>query len=81
MEDNDINPTRNIAGTATDITLKMHITWGYPIYVLDTRLQGNISGLPKWEPRSHAGIYLGHSPFHAGSVDLVLNPETVYVSP
>ena len=44
-------------------------------------MQGNISGLPKWEPRSRAGIYLYHSPFHAGSVALVLNPETGHVSP
>ena len=27
------------------------------------------------------GIYVGHSPFHAGSVALVLNPRTGHVSP
>ena len=27
------------------------------------------------------GIYLGHSPVHAGLVDLVLNPRTGHVSP
>ncbi len=26
-------------------------------------------------------IYVGHSPFHAGSVALVLNPQTGHVSP
>ena len=36
---------------------------------------------PKWDPRSRVGIYLGHSPTHAGSVALVLNPKTLYVSP
>lgn len=37
--------------------------------------------LAKWEPRSRLGIYLGHSPCHAGSVALVLNPKTLHVSP
>ena len=36
---------------------------------------------PKWEPRSRIDIYLGHSPFHAGSVALVFNPLTRRVSP
>ena len=35
-----------------------------------------MAGLPKWEPREITGLYLGHSPFHAGSVDLVLNTRT-----
>ena len=48
---------------------------------MDARSQGNISGMPKWEPYSRAGLYIGHSPFHAGSVALVLNPYTVHVSP
>ena len=32
-------------------------------------------------PRSRMGVYLGHSPFHAGSVALVFNPKTARVSP
>ena len=36
---------------------------------------------PKWQPRSRCGIYLGHSPTHAGSVAMVLNPETLHNSP
>jgi len=35
----------------------------------------------KWEPRSRLGIYIGHSPCHAGTVPLVLNPRTLHVSP
>ena len=38
-------------------------------------------GPSKWEQRARIGIYLGHSPFHAGSVALVLNPRTGLVSP
>ena len=37
--------------------------------------------MPKWEPRSRMGIYIGHSPSHAGSFTLVLNPRTRHVSP
>jgi len=48
--------------------------------VLDEKLQC-MSTLPKWDPRSRLGVYLGHSPCHAGSVTLVLNPKTMYVSP
>ena len=36
---------------------------------------------PKWDPCSRVGIYLDHSPTHAGSVALVLNPRTLHVSP
>ena len=53
-----------------------------PVYVLDARAQNEgAMGPPKWEPRSRIGVYLGHSPFHAGSVALVLNPTTGLVSP
>ena len=61
-------------GATTDIYLKNNHTWSCPFYVLDARLQGNIDELTKWETRSCADIYLGHSPFHAGSVALLLNP-------
>ena len=53
-----------------------------PIYVLDGRSQSTGGpGLPKWEPRSRIGVYLVHSPFHAGTVAIVFNPITVRVSP
>jgi hypothetical protein len=53
-----------------------------PVYVLDSRSQSaGGPGPPKWEPRSRIGVYLGHSPFHAGSVALVFNPKTGRVSP
>ena len=65
-----------------DIPVKKFHTLFCPIYVLDSRLQSaGGAGPPKWEPRSRIGVYLGHSPFHAGSVALVLNPTTGRVSP
>ena len=57
-------------------------TFGCPCYVLDSRLQSaGCAGPPKWDPLSHLGIYGGHSPAHAGSLALVLNPKTCLVSP
>ena len=47
---------------------------------MDAIFHGNISGLTKWEPLSRAEIFIGHSKFRAGSVALVLNPETGHVS-
>ena len=53
-----------------------------PGYVLYSRLQAaGGAGPQKWEHRSRMGVYLGHSPFYAGSVALVLNPLTRLVSP
>jgi hypothetical protein len=48
---------------------------------LDLQLQSGIGGAPKWEPRSWLGIYIDHSHSHAGSVALVLNPQTGHVLP
>ena len=56
-------------------------TFGCPVYILDARLQSvGGGGPPKWDPRACPGIYLGHSPSHAVSVALVMNPKTGLVS-
>ena len=52
------------------------------IYAFDARLQSaGGAGPPKWELCSHIGLNLGHSPFLAGGVALVWNPNTGRVSP
>ena len=57
-------------------------TFGCPVYILDARLQSvSVVGPPKWDPRARLGIYIGHSPSHAGSVALVMNMKTGLVSP
>ena len=61
--------------------LKMEHSFGCPVFVLDSRLQSSSVGPPKWDSRTRLGIYVGRSPYHAGSVALVLNPITGYVSP
>ena len=73
-------PRRRFSGPTTDITLKNYQAWDCPVYVLDVIFQGEISGLPKCGPHSHAGIYFGHSSFNAVSVALVINPATGHVS-
>jgi hypothetical protein len=62
------------------VDLRNFHTFGCPCYILDSRVQSNPKGLPTWEPRARLGIYLGHSPAHAGSVALVMNPKTGLVS-
>ena len=81
MDDDGITPMEKFLGTKTDINLKNHHTWVCTFYVLDARLQVNIAGLPKLENCPRKSIYHGNSPFNAGSVSLVLNPETGHVSP
>ena len=48
--------------------------------MLQPRLQQGQKIL-KWEPRSHMGVYLGHPPFHAQTVPLILNLWSGLVSP
>ncbi len=55
--------------------------FGCPVYVLDSCLQSGTIGQPKWEPWTWIGVYLGHSSMHAGSIALILNPQTGHVSP
>ena len=65
-----------------DIPVKYYHTLFCPTYLLDARLQNSGgAGLPKWEPRSRIGVYLGHSPFHSDNAALVWNPTTGGVSP
>jgi hypothetical protein len=46
--------------------------FGCPVYVLDPCLQDG-KKIPKWEPRSHHGQFLGFSPNHSSSVGLIQN--------
>ena len=56
-------------------------TFGCPVYILHDKLQTVGSELPKWQPWSRLGIYLGQSPCYVGNVALVLNPLTLHISP
>jgi Reverse transcriptase (RNA-dependent DNA polymerase) len=54
--------------------------WGCPTYVLDPVLQDG-KKLPKWNPRSRRGQFLGLSSEHSSNIGLILNLRTGYVSP
>jgi hypothetical protein len=54
--------------------------WGCPVYVLQPRLQDG-GKIPKWEPRSRQGQYMGASPLHASTVGLIRNLRTNHISP
>jgi hypothetical protein len=54
--------------------------WGCPVYVLDPTLQDD-KKLPKWQPPSRRGQYLGASPVHASSIGLIRNLRTGNISP
>ena len=45
---------------AVNVQLKHYHTFGCPVYILDSRFQTNPKGVPKREPRSMLGIYVGH---------------------
>jgi hypothetical protein len=54
--------------------------WGCPVYVLDPKLRDD-GKLPKWDPRSRRGQYIGASPYHSSSVGLVRNLQTGSITP
>ncbi len=75
-------PSSKFFGTTNkSINVDDYHVFGCPVYILNSRLQSGTISPPKWEPCSRIGVYLGHSPIHAGSVALVLNPQTGHVSP
>ena len=61
--------------------LKLAHPWGCPVYVLDPKLTSEGSKIPKWQPRSRRGQYVGVSPAHAENISMVRNLTTGYLSP
>ena len=55
--------------------------WGCPAYVLEPRLTSAGGKIPKWQPRSRRGQYVGVSPVHAENIALIRNLNTGYLSP
>ena len=55
-------------------------TWGCPVYVLDPSLQAG-QKLPRWEPRSRRGVFVGLSTIHSSNVPLILNMKTGSITP
>jgi hypothetical protein len=57
----------------------LHV-WGCPAYVLEPTLQDGRK-LPKWQPRSRRGQFVGWSPLHSSKVALIRNLVTGRISP
>ena len=81
LDENLLSPMEKITGIKNKQSVKNEHPLFCPVYTLHKKLQGGIGGIPKWDPRSNAGVYLGHSPEHASNVALVLNLNTGLVSP
>jgi hypothetical protein len=76
-----LSPEELFCKTKGDGTPILHShVWGCPAYVLDPKLQDGKS-LPKWEPKSRRGVFVGVSPIHSSTVGLIRNRTTGYISP
>ena len=80
VEKDGLTPLQRFTKTKVSLDLKQEHPLFCPVFALDSNLQGG-GKLPRWEPRSRAGVYLGRSKHHASNVALVLNLETGNVSP
>jgi len=49
--------------------------FGYPAYILDPRIHGG-KKIPKWDPKSKHGQFLGMSKQHASTIGLICNLTT-----
>ena len=80
--DSDLkSPAIKFAKSETLPLVENKHTFGCPVYVPTNDLQIAGTQIPKWDPRVRLGIYLGHSPCHAGYTTLVMNPRTLHFSP
>jgi Reverse transcriptase (RNA-dependent DNA polymerase) len=57
----------------------LHV-WGCPVYILDARLQAG-QKIPRWQPRSRQGMFVGISSLHSSDVPLILNMQTGSITP
>ena len=69
--------SRTTSNHSEILTLQL---WGCPAYVLMPTLQDG-KKIPKWQPRSRRGQFMGWSPMHASSVGLIRNLMTGRLSP
>jgi hypothetical protein len=80
-KDSGLAPIELFCGTRLNCSyLRRAKVWGCPVYVLDPRLQNGMK-IPKWEPRSRRGQFLGFSRRHSSLIGLILNLKTQYITP
>lgn len=78
--ENNTSPADMLFRTTTDrkVFADMHV-WGSPVYILNPKMQDG-NKIPKFDPRSRRGVFLGLSKRHASTVPVVLNLETNRIS-
>ena len=81
LDNEGLSPIMKLSGIRTKMELRNEHPLFCPVYTLDKNLQSGPGMIPKWNPRSNAGMYLGHSPEHASNVALVMNLTTGMISP
>jgi hypothetical protein len=76
------SPEEMFAKTMIDHTALCNLpVWGCPAYILNPSLQNSFK-IPKWEPRSQRGQYMGISPIHSNkTVGIIRNLRTGSISP
>ena len=73
INNDGISPIELFSQVSIAPQIKHAHTFGSPVYVLNSALQIQGKGVPKWDQRANVGIYLGISPRHSRKVALVLN--------
>ena len=81
LDDQGLSPEEKLSGIRAQQDIRNEHPLFCPIFTPDSGLQSGMGGIPKWNPRSNAGVYLGHSPDHASNVAMVLSLTTGLVSP
>ena len=75
------SPLEIFTNTDKEIIPVNYHKWVCPVFILRDDNQSGLGRTPKWEPCGRTGVYLGHSPLHAGNVALVLSLQTGHCSP
>ena len=79
-ESSGLAPIEIWSGMKSDYNaLRSAHVWGCPCYVLEPKLQDG-KKIPKWQPRSRRGQFLGRSLRHASSAALIRNLKTGSIS-
>jgi len=55
--------------------------WGCPTFVLEPKLREAGGKLPKWQPKTRRGQFLGFSKCHSSTVGLICNLKTGSITP
>ena len=75
-----VSPLEKFSRVEVQLKIRHFKPFGCPAYVLSAPLQEG-KKQPRWDERARIGIYVGHSPVHSSSIDLILSTTTGLVSP